>query len=116
MSLPGDNYFVVLGVNSVNRCYNGFVVKGVNTGKELKMTYEQKMKLLLKAYRFANESNKYYELFKECHDKDCYRYSCEFEHRAKGLLDAYEMITGTKVRSLCSSIQNEMEIISGLYK
>lgn len=38
MSLPGDNYFLVFGVNAVNRCYNGCVVKGVNTGREIKMT------------------------------------------------------------------------------
>ena len=110
----GDNYFAILGVNAVNRCYNGYVVKGVNSEGNGKMTYEQKMKLLLKAYKFAHEANLWYERFKEWNDKDCYRYSCEFEHRAKGLLDAYEMITGTKVRSLCSCIQNEMETISNL--
>lgn len=118
MSLPGDKYFCVLGVNAVNRCYNGCIVKGVNTGKEIEMTTwnQQLIEILTSAFEYETKSLCFFEYSKGAETKgdtkleNHYWVQCQnYDGRAQGLLDAYEVLTGRKIFCIPSRIREEIE-------
>lgn len=83
------------------------------TKGELKMTTKiERIEILEAAYANYELSNSWFQIYLETDSKFDLNASVEYENKAKGLLQAYEILTG--IHLYVSQIKDEIERISML--
>ena len=85
----------------------------------MKMNNKQLLEILSKAYEYAVKSMKYFNWCEEYREagntelENNYWTGCrEYDGRARGLLNAYEILTGKDIMPIPSFIQDEMIIVT----
>lgn len=71
----------------------------------------QLVKILEKALKAMESSNYWFGYYEESNDQNDWQVCVEYNERAHGLLDAYEILTGKKVNCLVCSIREELETL-----
>lgn len=87
-----------------------------NEGKEPKVTSNEKLfEILNKALYYANFSMDAFTRYQETDDAFDWGNCMEYDKRAWGLLDAYEILTGREVVNIISAIEDEISTLKGSY-
>ena len=66
--------------------------------------------ILEEALKWAKGSMDMFSRYQETYDEGDWQASMEYDKRARGLLDAYQIITGREVVNIVSSIRDEMSV------
>lgn len=66
--------------------------------------------ILEAALKWAEYSMDMFARHQETNDEDDWRACSEYDRRARGLLDAYQIITGREVVNIVSSIRQEIDV------
>lgn len=66
--------------------------------------------ILEKALKYAGYSMDMFTRYQESDDEDDWRVCSEYDKRARGLLDAYQIITGREVVNIVSAIKQEIDV------
>lgn len=69
--------------------------------------------ILNKALTYANISMDAFKRYQETNDAYDWNNSMEWDRRARGLLDAYEIITEREVVNIVSAVEYEISILKG---
>ena len=71
--------------------------------------------ILEEARKYAKFSMDMFTRYQESNDEDDWHVSIEYDKRARGLLDAYQIITDREVVNIVSSIKFEIDVYKEMF-